>query len=236
MSQEVSHTETEGTAEAIEVIDQEKAAAEAAKKIVEEIALAAKKAAEEIAAKKAQLEAIAKKFTYSINADTLARSVSAHEQSRLKSKSKLPPDQIQAKFQAYLEQRIGVKMNIRPVQITNIRTMNGELKMIEGNNTKQLTDDMTLYVDQDAVAQLQMNTSDFRTDKKIAYLGTDPTLSLEERLKQQEIVAEEAAKKATEVQDEEWGEITHIRKIGAGAISALEDIPDLVVSTPTKTG
>lgn len=198
MSQEVSHTETEGTAETIEVI--------------------------------------AKKYGYSINADTLARRVSAHEQSRLKSKSKLPPEQIQARFEAYLEQKVGVKMAIRPVTITNIGTINGELKMIEGKNTRQLTDNMTLYVDQAAVAQLQMNTSDFRTDKKIAYLGTDPTLSLEERLKQQEIADQESARKTTEGQDGEWEEITHIRKIGASAVSALNNLPGLVVSTPTKTG
>lgn len=202
MSHEVSHFETEGTADSIDVI--------------------------------------AKKYGYSINADALARRVSAHEQARLRSKSKLPPEQIQARFQAYLEQRVGAKMNIRPVTITNIGTINDELKMVEGNSTRQLTDTMTLYIDQDAVTQLQMNTSDFRTDKKIAYLGTDPALSLEERIKKQDeaaakIAAVENAKSAPRapLESGDWGEITQVRRIEKGTKEATNAA--IEIDTPPKS-
>jgi hypothetical protein len=227
MSQEGPRTEPEVTelaVAAIEGIDQAKVAAEAAKKAE------AEKAAALEAAKKAELEAIANRFRFSINADTLARRLQAHEQNRLKSRSKLPPDPIQIRLPAYLEQKFGAKLNMRPVIITNIGTIGGELKIVEGNSTRQIADNTTLFLDTHALTELQLGENDVRSDKKISYLGNDPTLSLDERL---ELERKRLAEQASTLFEDAPEEVTQVRKIGDRTKTAAADALS-AIETPSK--
>lgn len=228
MSQEGPRAESEVTelaVAAIEGIDQEKLAIEAAKKAE------AERAAQQEAAKKAELEAIAGRFTFSINADTLARRLQAHEQNRLKSRSKFPPDPIQIRLPAYLEQKIGAKLNIRPVTITNIGTIAGELKIVEGNSTRQIVDNTTLFLDAQAVTELQLGKNDVRSDRKISYLGNDPTLSLDERL---ELERRRSAEQSPSLFEDAPEEVTQVRKIGERTKSAAADALS-ITEIPDKT-
>lgn len=228
MSQEGPRSDSEVTelaVAAIEGIDQEKLAAEGAKK-----AEAERVAAQE-AAKKAELETISSRFTFSINADTLARRLQTHEQNRLKSRSKFPPDPIQIRLQAYLEQKFGAKLNIRPVIITNIGTIGGELKIVEGNSTRQIVDNTTLFLDAQAVTELQLGKNDVRSDRKISYLGNDPTLSLDERL---ELERRRSAEQSPSLFEDAPEEVTQVRKIGERTKVAAADALS-IIEAPDKT-
>ncbi|MCC7197005.1 hypothetical protein IT413_02295 [Candidatus Peregrinibacteria bacterium] len=230
MSQEGFTTDPASATETIEVIGQENEEAIAQKKAEAEKAAAEKRAAEEKAAaeleRKRQIEIVGETYRNSINAEVLTRRLLADEVARLKSRSKLPPEQVKVRLQAYLEQNVGVKAHIKPVTVTNIGTINNELKIVDGNSTRQPTDGMTLYFDDASVEKLQVDPNQFSRTKRITFIGTDPTPSLEERIQLEEQRIRELAPLMS-AEDGETGEITHVRRIGertkAESLSLISD-------------
>jgi|GEM_PF-6415816 len=217
-----------------------------------------------LATAKAHLEAVAQRFSHSINADILVRLLMNKETARqrnlsLKRNAKFAEDQVLVTLPAYREQVVRAKRNIDPVTVSNIGTNQNELKIIvpvpgsgdmHATSKQQLTDAMTLYFDLDGVNAMNLDPKIFDTKRHITFIGVDPTLSLDERLKKEEEDAKIAAAKLAAAREAEKlqqsgeqpvmrellpfsetdeNEVTAVRRISDRVKATIDPIPDLEV-------